>query len=195
MIKSNLHVICIVGALALSACSKPGAPAEDGGANTVAPAAAPADPTAELSKGSGLKPGLWQMTTTVKGMTSGLETKMCLDEGLSHKFSEMGTSNPGKLDCSPTAATRSGDLIDVTTVCKTEGMTVTNQMHMELTGPDSYKQTVTQTYDPAMMPPTVSTIDGKYLGACPSDMKAGDMRLPGGRTINVHDRAAKPDQK
>ncbi|MBW8882103.1 MAG: DUF3617 family protein [Asticcacaulis sp.] len=185
--------LCLVTAfLALSACSK-SKTAEDGGATVEAPAAAPAeaDPTAALNNGPGLKAGLGQMTTSVKGMTSGLVTKMCLDEGLSHKFGEMGTSNPGKLDCSPVSASRNGNVIDVTTVCKADQMSVNNQMHMEITGDGSYHQTVTQTYTPAMMEPTVSTIDGKYLGACPADMKAGDMALPGGRTINMYDHKAR----
>ncbi len=181
-----------VSVLALAACSKAPPAAQDDATAGVAPAAAPAaDVTAALDNGPGLKAGLWQTTVKVKGMTSGMVTKMCLDEGLSKKFSEMGTSNPGKMDCAPVSASRNGGVIDVTTKCTSEGLTVNNQMHMEMTGDDSYHQTVTQTYEPAMAEPTMSTMDGKYLGACTADMRPGDLIMGSGVKINMYDHKAK----
>ncbi len=181
--------VCILALVALAACSK--SPASDSGGTSTAPASAPAaagggDVTAALGNGPGLKPGLWQTTVNVKGMTSGMVSKMCLDEGLSKKFQDMGTSNPGKMDCAPVSATRNGNVIDVDTQCKSDGVTVDNKMHMELTGDDSYHQTVTQSYTPAMGDPTVTTIDGKFMGACPSDMKAGDIDMDGVK-VNMYD--------
>ena len=181
--------VCILALMALAACSK--GPASDAGGSATAPASAPAaasggDVTASLSNGPGLKPGLWETKVSVKGMTAGgMSTKMCLDEGLSKKFQDMGTSNPGKMDCTPQSASRAGNVIDVVTLCKSDGLTITNKMHMELTGDGSYHQTVTQSYDPPMSDPTVSEIDGKYLGACPPDMKPGDLDL-GGMKINMY---------
>ena len=196
--KKISYNICIAMAgfaiLGLSACNKPAAPADGSAGGSTPPAAAPAaaaDPTAALDNGPGLKPGLWESTVMVPGMTSGMTAKMCLDEGLSKKFAQMGTSNPGKMDCSPVNATRAGGVIDVTTQCKTDGMTATMKMHMEMTGDDAYHQTIVTSYDPKMMDPTTVTVDGKFKGACPATMKAGDMDTGMGKTINMYDVAAK----
>ncbi len=195
MIRYWRSSVCVVlGALALTGCSKPAATGGASAGASETPAASVSDGKSDvlsaLQSGPGLKAGLWQMTTTVKGMTSGLVTKMCLDEGLTHKFASMGTSNPGKMACSPTAATRAGSVIDVTTVCKSDGLNITNKMHMEMAGDDAYHQTVTQSYDPPMAEATVSTIEGKFLGGC-GDLKPGDMTMPGGVKINMYDVEAK----
>ena len=192
MIKHWRSSVCVAfGLLALAGCSKP---ASTGGASAESPAATATDGKTDLlsslENGPGLKAGLWQMTTNVKGMTSGLVTKMCLDEGLTHKFASMGTSNPGKMACSPVTASRNGNVIDVDTDCKSDGLTVHNKMHMELAGDDAYHQTVTQTYDPPMGDPNVTTIDGKFMGACPADMKAGDIDMDGVK-MNMYDVEAK----
>ena len=147
--KKFAYVACVtLSLLAVAGCSKKSA-SVDGDGSASAPASAPAsggDVTAALGNGPGLKPGLWQTSVLVKGMNGAMTTKMCLDEGLSKKFQDMGTSNPGKMDCSPVSASRNGNVIDVDTQCKSDGITVDNKMHMELTGDDSYHQTVTQSY-------------------------------------------------
>lgn len=102
----------------------------------------------------------------------------------------MANSNAAKMDCSTQSASRVGNVIDVQSACKTEGMTIRTKMHMEIAGDNSYHQTVEQSYDPPMMKPMTSTIDGKYLGDC-GDMKPGDMVMPGGIKINMNDVAAK----
>lgn len=188
--KTLAYAACItLSLLAVAACSKKSA---DGDGSATAPASAPAaggDVTAVLGNGPGLKPGLWQTTVVTTAMAGSMTTRMCLDEGLSKKFQDMGTSNPGKMDCTPQSATRNGGVIDVTTICKSEGLTVTNKMHMELTGDDTYHQVVEQSYDPPMMKPTTSTIDGKFMGACPAGMNAGDLDL-GGVKINMYTHKA-----
>lgn len=184
---------CVVLSLVvLSACGKtPAAPGDaDNSAGAPATAATASDPLAGVSSGPGLKAGLWQTTVKTSAMTSGsLTSKMCLDDALSKKFQDMGTSNPGKMDCKPVSGSRNGNVIDITTVCKDDSLTVNNQMHMEITGEDSYHQTVTQSYTPELMKPTTSEIDGKYLGACPADMKPGDLDL-GGMKINMYTHKA-----
>ncbi len=194
MKKLSLNICITLAVLGLAACNKPAAPAADGGNGAATPPAdAPAastDPLAAVESGSGLKPGLWQTSMNMPGMTSAMIVKMCLDEGLSKKFSQMGSSNPGKMDCTPVSGTRSGNVIDITTQCKTNGMTANTKMHMEL-GDDSYHQTVETSYDPPMGEPTKVTMDGKYMGACPATMKAGDMDMGSGMKINMYDQAAK----
>ena len=186
--------VCILAFAALTACSKSSTSTSTSTTSTTTSATAAAagggDVLSSLGNGPGLKPGLWQTTVNVKGMTSGMVSKMCLDEGLSKKFQDMGTSNPGKMACSPVTASRNGNVIDVDTDCKSDGLTVHNKMHMELAGDDAYHQTVTQTYDPPMGDPNVTTIDGKFMGACPADMKAGDIDMDGVK-MNMYDVEAK----
>ena len=189
----------VLGAvLGLSACNKPATPADGSVGATTPPADAPAamasDPLAAVDTGPGLKAGLWQSTMNMPGMTSGMESKMCLDEGLTKKFTEMGSSNPGNMDCAPTSATRSGNVVDINTQCKINGKTANTKMHMEM-GDGSYRQTIETSYDPPMGEPTKITIDGKYLGACPATMRAGDMEMMGGIKMNMYDLAAKAKAK
>lgn len=186
--------LAVLGLAALAACSKPAAPAGDAASSGAAavsgsPAAAVANGgLADL--GQGLKTGAWQMTANVPGMGQPMVTKMCLDAGLSNKFEKLGSSNSAKMDCSTQKASRMGNTIDVVSTCKSDGMTINTKMHMELTGDSSYHQTVEQSYDPPMMKPMTTTVDGKYLGDC-GDMKPGDMVMPGGVKINMNDVAAK----
>lgn len=185
--------LAVLGLAALAACSKPAAPAGDaasGGASAVAgsPAAAVAT-TGGSDLGQGLKTGAWQMTADMPGMGP-MVTKVCLDANLSSHFEKMGNSNAAKMDCTTQKASRLGNVIDVQSTCKSDGMTVNTKMHMELTGDNSYHQTIEQSYDPPMMKPMTTTIEGKYLGDC-GDMKAGDMVMPGGVKLNMNDLAAK----
>ncbi len=183
--------LAVLGLTALTACSKPAAPAGEGASSAAAasgtPAAATAGGSADL--GQGLKPGGWEMTSHIPGMSQPMVTKMCLDASLSTDFAKLGSSNPGKLDCTTTRTSRLGNNIDVDSVCKSQGMTINSKMHMELTDA-GYHQKIEQSYDPPAMKPTTVEVDGKYLGDC-GDMKPGDMVMPGGIKINMHDVAAK----
>lgn len=196
-----ISTVMLGAVLALSACNKPATPADGSTGAATPPADAPApatstDPLASIESGSGLKAGLWESTMNMPGMTSGMTTKMCLDEGLSKKFSQMGSSNPGKMDCAPVSGSRAGNVIDIDTQCKMEGRTANTKMHMELSGDgNSYHQTVETSFDPPMGAGSKVTVDGKYLGACPATMRAGDMEMMGGVKINMYDVAAKAKAK
>lgn len=179
--------LAVLGLAGLVACSKPAA--TGGNASSGAPAATTATTGGSADLGQGLKVGGWEMTSHIPGMSQPMVTKMCLDAGLSTEFAKLGSSNAAQLDCTTTKTSRLGNNIDVDSVCKHQGMTINSKMHMELTD-NGYHQTIEQSYDPPSMKPTTVEVDGKYLGDC-GDMKPGDMVMPGGIKINMHDVAAK----
>lgn len=172
----------------VSACSK-SEPEDGGDGGTTPPADAPAAASSAsavaMAGGKGLTPGLW--TSTMKtSMGPSVTMKMCVDEAMSTQYQNFGPKRPGASDCSPQSVVRTGDSVDMTSVCKTKGMTVNTKVHMTISG-NSYHQDIDQTFDPAMagMNGMHSTIDGTYGGACPSDMKGGDVSVAG-MTTNIH---------
>ncbi|MBW8882501.1 MAG: DUF3617 family protein [Asticcacaulis sp.] len=177
--------------LALTGCSKKDG-AEDGGDGpSTAPADAPAAaPAPGADAGSGLKAGAWQMTTAVAGMPKGMVSTMCLDETLSKKFSELGSSVRGDMDCSNKSVSRTGNTIDIAATCKQADRTVDSKIHVEMQGENAYHQTVESTFDPPLMGKSsaTTTVDGKWLGTCESQgLKPGDMVMPGGMKMNIAD--------
>jgi hypothetical protein len=188
MNKLGIGICVSVAVLALAACGKK--EATDGvTGETTAPADAPAAMTA-AGTGPGLKAGLWEMTTKVDKMPQSITTKICLDEALTAKFTtDAGPMKQGNTNCSDQKVTRTGNVIDVTAVCKDGAQTIDTKVHMELTGDTAYKQTITATFDPPKdgMTDIATTVDGKWLGACSADMKPGDMIMPGGMKINMAD--------
>ena len=73
-------------------------------------------------------------------------------------------------------------------MCRTDNKSVT--LHSDITGDftTSYKVvTETKTQEEPDSEPTVSnmTLEGRYLGACKSDQKPGDVVMAGGLRVNV----------
>jgi len=172
----------------VSACSK-SEPEDGGDGGTTPPADAPAaapSSAAAMDSGSGLTPGQW--TATMKtSMGPAVTMTMCVDEAMSKQFQDFQPSKPGASDCTPQSMVRTGNTVDMASVCKTTKMTVNTKVHMVLNG-NSYHQDIDQTFDPAMMGMNTmhSTVDGTYGGACPAGMKGGDVTVAG-VTRNIHD--------
>ena len=194
MRKLRAGVYVAMAVMALAACSKKTGPEDGGDGPATAPAdapggapAVPATPAPGTDMGPGLKAGVWEMTTSVPGMVKGMTMKMCLDEGLSKKFTELGSSNKGKMDCSNKTVNRSGSTIDIAAVCHEEGRNVNMKIHVEMQGDNAYHQTMDMTYDPPVAGKSgmSTTVDGKWLGSCDDNkMKAGDMEM-GGMKMNM----------
>ncbi len=180
---TNLRTALLLGmaVASLAACNKPTAPADTGSASS-----ATAKPVGDAPH---LKAGMWESTAHVAQMPAGITTKMCMDDELGKKFQTMGAHSAGSTDCTTASTTHTGNTVDVAMVCNVHGETVNSQIHMEYND-DSYTQTMSQTYSSGKAP-TQTSVQGKYLGACPEGMKAGDMEMPGGMKINMVDAMAK----
>ena len=188
-------LICGAAVLALSACSKKTDTAATG-------TAAPANATAAASPPSGpmnlpsRKAGLWEQTlNSDRGEHEGGKgihqtISMCLDAAFDQKMKVWG-SQAGKSNCSEERISQHlGGGWSFHAVCAMgESGTVTSDG--EATGDFGSHYTVNVTSTTAGSPMAQAngthkrSIEGTWKGPCPADMKAGDMRMGNGMTINM----------
>ena len=133
------------------------------------------------------KAGLWEMKMVRTGgsmpdMTMQHCTDATTDKRMSTSFS------PGKETCArqDVQKTATGYVSD--SVCSVAGMTM--QSHAEIVGDFNSAYTVKSTSKteggPSGVPrDSTTTIEAKWLGACKSDQKPGDIVMPGGMKMNV----------
>ncbi|MBX3484973.1 DUF3617 family protein [Phenylobacterium sp.] len=188
----RVAVVCAtlaVSAVALSACSKKteGEAARTGEAAT-ASAAAPAGPVTPPKR----KPGLWLQKVSSAGTTQ--ETKLCLDEATEAKMTVWGQA-VGQEICSRNTITPAvgGWKIDSECDFGDAGKNVSTGM---ISGDFNTRYTLkmTTTTTGAKMAQVNGAhemeMSGEWQGACPADMKPGDMMLPGGMKMNINQIAA-----
>ena len=135
------------------------------------------------------KAGLWEMKMvrtggSVPDMTMQHCTDATTDKQMSTSFSP-GKETCAKQDIQKTAAGYVSD-----SVCSVASMTITS--HAEITGDFNSAYTVKSTSrtegGPSGMPrDSTTTIEAKWLGACKSDQKPGDIVMPGGMKMNIMD--------
>ncbi len=193
----TVSVLGLAG-LSLAACSKP-APANSGSGSGSAMATATGAPAnAVMANPYHGKPGLWELTTNIDGMKIGpVKTTLCMDDALGEKMAKSGSQMAGDVECSKhdVMAMPNGVMID--SVCKTHKTTVTSHINITSTGDGTFHQTMESTFSPAINGRDKSnvTLDGKWLGACPATMKAGDLQMAGGMTVNMANMADKMKKK
>lgn len=191
-----MRVYVVLGAslLALAACSKkddkaPAAGAADSASTSGADASASAGPVTLPKR----KPGLWTHTMVADGSTQ--TVKLCLDADTDAKMSVWGQA-VGKDMCSKNEITRTpggyafASECDIGNLGHSSGKgTVTGDFNSAYT----VKMTSTTTGSSIPQANTTSemTLTAKWEGACPADMKGGDMQLPGGMKINMEAMTAK----
>jgi hypothetical protein len=175
--------------LALAACGKKtetAASASASGTTATAVASAPAAPQAPPSR----KAGLWTQTMTSDVMNQTI--KMCLDAAADQKMKWWGSSQAGKSsNCSEQRVTpHLGGGWDFHSVCQMgESGTITSDGSATGDFGSHYKVEVTAVTSGSPMAQANGThkmsIEATWTGACPADMKPGDMELPGGMRINT----------
>ena len=123
------------------------------------------------------KPGLWEITTSMKGAPT---TQMCVDAASEATFNAMGTGTM-KDTCSKFESHRDGGVYTQDSVCKLMGSTLTSHTVMTVVSDAEYKVEVASHYDPPLMASADSTmtLNGKWIGPCGPEMKPGDMMMNG----------------
>lgn len=139
--------------------------------------------------------GLWELSMSFAGHHSPMgDIKQCIDAATDNEMmNNAGRSGPQK--CSQRHISRSGDTITVDSVCHTGGATVTS--HSVITGDFNSAYTMQVTSKREGGPPvpyarggvTHITINAKWLGPCGKGQRPGDMIMPGGFKVNIHDLA------
>lgn len=135
------------------------------------------------------KAGLWQieLKTPHSGGRTMPPMKQCIDEKTDQQLQEHSLgAGAGRQDCTKQTATRSGDTWVVDAVCKLQNSTATT--HATMRGDFNAAYTIeSQTrFDPPIGELKESSSKTKviWLGACPANMKPGDVDV-NGRVINV----------
>ncbi|MBR0693796.1 DUF3617 family protein [Bradyrhizobium lablabi] len=136
------------------------------------------------------KAGLWEMKMVRTGssmpeMTMQHCTDETTDKEMSTAASPMAKEVCSKQDIQKTATGYVSD-----SVCGAAGVTVTS--HAEITGDFNSAYTVKTTSHSeggasGARRDTTTTIEAKWLGACKSDQKPGDIIMSGGMKMNVKD--------
>src|ERR1700730_3245265 len=134
------------------------------------------------------KAGLWEMKIVKTGsglpdMTMQHCTDETTDKDMSNTVSPMAKQVCSKQDVQKTAT---GYISD--SVCTVAGVSMTS--HSDITGDFNSGYTVkTSAHIQRGDKPvdTVTTIEAKWLGACKSDQKPGDIVMPGGFKLNDKD--------
>ncbi|WP_213773242.1 DUF3617 family protein [Bradyrhizobium sp. dw_78] len=136
------------------------------------------------------KAGLWEMKMARANSSSPETTiQQCTDEASDRElfttFSPMSKEVCSRKDIQKTATGYVSD-----SVCGAAGVSITS--HAEITGDFSSAYTVKSTSNAqggpaAMQGDHAMTIEAKWLGACKPDQKPGDIVMPGGLKMNIHD--------
>lgn len=190
-IKMRYVVVLGVSLLALAGCQKKtetaaatgdAAPAASGGAPALTPLSGPPK----------RKPGLWTQTV-VSGDVS-QSTKVCLDEATEAKMSVWGQQANEEM-CGTNKFSRTLTGMTFESVCDLGAMGKVATKG-DVTGDFNTKYVIkaTSTTTGSSMAQANKTdsfeMTGTWEGACPANMKPGDMALPGGVTVNINQLAA-----
>ncbi|MDB5799967.1 MAG: hypothetical protein JWL63_906 [Rhodocyclales bacterium] len=129
------------------------------------------------------KPGLWESTMSSPQMQGrNVVSQQCVDEKTDADMLKRTVPDAGKeSSCTRQGMTRLANGWEFDTVCKQADGTLT--MHAKITGDfgSQYKMEVTGHRTPPKkgMAEIQSTMTARHLGACPADMKPGDMKING----------------
>jgi hypothetical protein len=135
------------------------------------------------------KPGLWEVTMQLPDMPGGgaLKSSECIDEKTDEAMQKkaMSGGERGGETCRQTGLKRSGNTVDIAADCTSaEGKShVVSHYTGDMQG--SYAGESVVTFDPPRhgRKEMRMGMQAKYAGACPANMKPGDIRT-GGMTMN-----------
>ena len=154
------------------------------------PHAAPAQSAVRKSSLPARKSGLWEVTlrSDTLGPRTGQTVQQCTDAE-SEPVMLMSIA-PGQENCREVKATRraKGAGYDIRTVCYAHGSRVETRMELVGNLQSAYEGRFSvKTSRPAQNPPAPTVFEGRWLGACASGLRPGDMVLPNGAKVNVVD--------
>src|ERR1700733_6845410 len=115
------------------------------------------------------KAGLWEITMTL-AQKPGHE-KICLDDATEKLMYKMGVGMSQKM-CSQVSMHSSTSQFTVESTCKSGNSTFSSRSVTTFTGDTAYRTEITSHHE--NRPDSTTTMDGKWIGSCPADMKPGD---------------------
>lgn len=136
-----------------------------------------------------LKPGLWEMERSAEHPgAAGDRTMMCLDDSVQKEMFEMGAGAMAGM-CSRHDLVRSGNRMTGDFVCDMGGSRMHSKSTMVFDGNTAYRTEIDTTYDPPFLGQTKSrmALRARNVGACKPGQRPGDVVMPNGHTMNMHD--------
>jgi hypothetical protein len=139
-----------------------------------------------------LKSGHWELTITTSRANNAQPQKstMCIDDALQKEMMSMGAGMSREM-CTRNEFKRDGAKYIGSAECKIGESKIVSRSVMTLTGDTAYHTEINATYEPPFMgmKDSQTMLDGKYMGACPAGMAAGDFVGPNGQKFNVRNIA------
>jgi hypothetical protein len=139
------------------------------------------------------KPGLWEVKTSIEGNPRALTVQQCIDEATDQML--QSSAGPFSAPACPDREVKKSDAsMTIDSRCTLSGKSAS--AHAVVEGSFDHAYTMTVTSEGGDLPAVKMTIEGKWLGACAADQKAGDVIMAGGAKINVPElqkRAPAPD--
>jgi hypothetical protein len=132
-----------------------------------------------------LKDGLWQHTgtQTVATRTTQINSKACENHATQVKSREMAAALRKRSQCTVKMSHPSSDVYVSEMHCAAGTTPDTTTKGVETYHADSFR--IEQHRLVGSQDSLVMSIEGKYLGACPADMKPGDTVLADGTKMNL----------
>lgn len=149
---------------------------------------APSDVT---RSGDGLiftTPGLWEITATVDDEAVPGTSRACVDLELQKKHDVFAQVAPANAGCEKPRRTPVAGGFNYEAVCKVEG--ATSRVAGELRGDARHvmiRAKVNVAVGGATIPPVRYVLESRWVGACPSGMKPGDVDEDGQRRNMLQD--------
>ena len=131
------------------------------------------------------KPGLWEVSVIADGRPMPMGIKQCADETTDAQMMQMSEMQSESCKVSGFSKTAAGH--EFSSECEVAGSKITSKGSFTGDFEKEYRGEIVTTINPPMFGQTgsKSTISARWLGACPSGMKAGDMQMGNGETINL----------
>jgi hypothetical protein len=130
------------------------------------------------------KPGLWEITTTLKGSPPDV-ARLCIDAATEAELLKNAKSTMATI-CSRHDIRVNGNIATDDSVCRPMSSEQTSHAVTTFNGDAAYTTVTTSHYNPPFMGKvdTSTTQDGKWMGPCGPDMQPGDM-ITRGRKLHI----------
>jgi hypothetical protein len=131
------------------------------------------------------KPGLWEVSASADGRPAPMSMKQCADATTDAQMMQMSEMQSESCKMSDFAKTAAG--YEFSSECQIGGSKVVSKGVFSGDFDKEYTGQIVTTMTPPMFgqSESKSTITAKWLGECPSGMKAGDMQMGDGLTIGL----------
>jgi hypothetical protein len=145
-------------------------------------ASALAAPVTSLNR----KPGLWSLEVSADGRKGPGAIKQCVDENTDARMMQMATQASAQ-NCSKHELTKDGSEYNFYSECSMSSSRVVSRGKFRGDFSSEYIGEIETTFTPALFGKTTSktVITAKWQGACPADLKPGDMAMPNGMKMSL----------